>query len=141
MTRTSPFSGPVARLVLICGLGLGGPGFAAAQSAYLWEELGSGDGLTVSYNPLTVKVRDGMATFLEKVAYATPAPLPNGQAMSYYTVSMTIDCAADTYAHADFTAYGTEGSVIPNVNDPTPSGMNPIAAGGAPAAFKAKFCK
>ena len=131
INRAAPFA--LAGVLVLAGT-------AAAQSAYLWEELGSGDGLTVSYNPLTVKVQDGMATFLEKVAYDTPAALPNGQAVSYYTVQMTIDCGANTYEHADFTAYSAEGVAIPNVNDPTPPGMNAIAGGGAPAAFKAKFC-
>lgn len=114
---------------------------AAAQSSYLWEELGSSDGMTVSYNPLTVRHTDGQVSFLEKVSFASPVPISNGQKMSYYTVEMTIACAADTYAHANYTVYGGDGEVIPDVSDPTPAGMNAIAPGGAPAAFKAKFCK
>ena len=132
INRAAPFG--LAGVLMLAGT-------ASAQSAYLWEELGSGDGLTVSYNPLTVKVQDGMATFLEKVAYDTPAPLPNGQAVSYYTVQMTIDCGAATYEHADYQAYDSDGAVIANVSDSTPPGMHPIAPGGAPAAFQAKFCK
>ena len=126
-------------LAIISALVIGGG--ASAHSAYLWEELGSADGLTVSYNPLTVKVENGVATFLEKVAYATPASLPNGEAVSYYTVRMTIDCAAGTYAHADYQAYDSDGAAMTNVSDSTPPGMHPIAPGGAPAAFQAKFCK
>lgn len=116
-------------------------GAAAAQSSYLWEELGASDGMTVSYNPLTVRHTDGQVSFLEKVSFANPVPISNGQKMSYYTVEMTIACAANTYAHANYTVYGGDGEVIPNVNDPTPAGMNPIPADGAPIAFKAKFCK
>jgi hypothetical protein len=112
---------------------------ANAQSAYLWEELGTGDGLTVSYNPLTVRRNSGVVTFLEKVSYATPAQLPNGRAVGYYTVDMTINCAANTYSHANFTAYTTDGTVIPNVADTVPAGAHAIE-GGAPSAFKTKFC-
>ena len=116
-------------------------GLASAQSSYLWEELGSSDGMTVSYNPLTVRHTDGQVSFLEKVSFASPVPISNGKKMSYYTVEMTIACAADTYAHANYTVYGGAGDVIPNVQDPTPAGMNPIPPEGAPIAFKAKFCK
>ena len=112
-----------------------------AQSAYLWEELGSGDGLTVSYNPLSVQHENGMVTFLEKVSYATPAVLPDGQQVGYYTVKMTIDCAAKTYAHADYTAYTPAGVVVPGVADSTPAGMNAISPGGVPDDFRVKFCK
>ena len=119
---------------------LGSAGTAAAQSAYLWEELGSGDGVTVSYNPLTVTHRNGSVTFLEKFAYDTPQQAPNGQLVSYYTVQITIDCAASTYAHADFMAYNAEGTALPDVADSTPAGMNPISPGGVPDEFKTKFC-
>lgn len=114
---------------------------AAAQSSYFWEELGSSDGMTVSYNPLTVRHTDGRVSFLEKVSFASPVPISNGKKMSYYTVEMTIACAADTYAHANYTVYDGDGDVVPNVDDPTPAGMNPIPADGAPIAFKEKFCK
>lgn len=116
-------------------------GSVAAQSTYLWEELGSADGLTVSYNPVSVRHENGLVTFLEKLSYATAQTLPNGQLMGYYTVRMTIDCAASTYAHADYTAYTAAGVVIPGVTDPTPAGMNAISPGGAPDAFRIKFCK
>ena len=106
-------------------------GLASAQSSYLWEELGSSDGMTVSYNPLTVRHTDGQVSFLEKVSFASPVPISNGKKMSYYTVEMTIA----------YTVYGGDGDVIPNVQDPTPAGMNPIPPEGAPIAFKAKFCK
>lgn len=116
-------------------------GTVAAQSTYLWEELGSGDGLTASYNPLSVQNENGIVTFLEKISYATPAVLPDGQQVSYYTVKMTIDCAAKTYAHADYTAYTAAGVVVPGVTDTTPAGMNAISPGGVPDAFRIKFCK
>lgn len=128
----------VAALVVI--LALTSAGAASAQSAYLWEELGSGDGITASYNPLSVRRSEGVVTFLEKVSYAAPATLPNGKSMGYYTVEMSIVCAADTYEHANYTAYTPAGEVIPGAVDPTPSGMNAIAPGGVPAAFKTKFC-
>ena len=127
--------------VVMTVLALATAGPVIAQSAYLWEQLGTDGDLTISYNPLTVRHNNGVVTFLEKVAYGTPAPLPNGTSVSYYTVDMTIDCAASTYSHSNFTAYSAEGTVIPNVSDSTPAGMNPITPdGGAPAAFKTKFC-
>ena len=115
-------------------------GSVSAQSASLWEEFGSGDGLTISYNPLTVRHNNGVVTFLEKVSYATPPTLSNGQRVAYYTVDMTINCAASTYAHANFTTYTAEGTVIPGVTDPTPAGMNAIPPGSAPDSLKTKFC-
>jgi hypothetical protein len=116
-------------------------GLANAQSSYLWEELGSGDGITASYNPLSVRHSEGVVTFLEKISYASPSTLSNGKSMGYYTVEMTIACAADTFEHANYPAYTPAGEVIPGVEDPTPSGMNPISPDGVPAAFKTKFCK
>lgn len=128
----------IASIFALAALSAAGP--VSAQSASLWEEFGSGDGLTVSYNPLTVRHNDGVVTFLEKVSYATPATLPNGQRVAYYTVDMTINCAANTYSHANFTTYAADGAVIPGVNDPTPAGMNAIPPGTPPAAFRTKFC-
>ncbi|MDP1875187.1 surface-adhesin E family protein [Phenylobacterium sp.] len=116
-------------------------GSANAQSSYLWEELGSGDGLTACFNPLSVKHENGMVTFLEKISYAMPTAISGGRSMSYYTVKMTIDCAASTYQHADFIAYSADGAALTGVQDPTPSGMHPISPGGVPAAFQGKFCK
>ncbi|MCG9915057.1 MAG: hypothetical protein MH112_01690 [Phenylobacterium sp.] len=129
----------LAPLALV--LTLATAGTVAAQSTYLWEELGSGDGMTASYNPLTVKHENGVVTFLEKISYATPGELPDGRLMGYYTVKMTIDCAAKTYAHADYTAYTAAGVVVPGVADSTPAGMNAISPGGVPDDFRVKFCK
>lgn len=128
----------LASFVAVLALSVHGP--VVAQSAYVWEELGSGDGMTVSYNPLTVRHNSRRVTFLEKVSYSTPQPLGDGVSQGYYTVDITIDCAANTYQHANYTAYTAEGAVIPGAADSTPAGMNPIAPGGAPSAFKAKFC-
>lgn len=121
-------------------LAIGGAGLASAQSTYLWEELGSGDGITASYNPLSVRHSEGRVTFLEKISYATPTPLSSGESLGYYTVEITIACAADTYEHANYIAYTPAGDVIAGAEDPTPAGMNAIAPGGVPAAFKNKFC-
>lgn len=125
---------------LVAALAMTGAGVASAQSTYLWEELGSGDGITASYNPLSVRHAEGKVSFLEKITYAPPTPLSSGKLLGYYTVEITIACAANTYEHANYTAYTPEGDVIAGVEDPTPSGMNAIAPGGVPAAFKGKFC-
>lgn len=115
-------------------------GAAGAQSAYLWEELGSGGGVTASYNPLSVHHEGDLVVFLQKVSFDPPNEEVHGQKVGAYTIKQTIDCAANTFQHADYLAYSPAGVAMPQLADPTP-GANPILPGGLPALFKAKFCK
>ena len=126
--------------VLISFLATATAGPVLAQSAYLWEELTSGNGMTISYNPLTVRHSNGMVTLLEKTSYDTPQPLGNGISQGYYTVDLTIDCAANTYSHANYTAYTADGAVISDATSPFPAGMMAIPTESPPEGFKMKFC-
>jgi len=129
------------RTSVIVGVVLAGlAGTAGAQSAYLWEELASGNGVTISYNPLTVHREGTVVNVLQKAAFTPYFTTSNGQTASYYTSHLAIDCQANTVTRSNYTAYAANGEVIAGATDQNPHGTVPIPPDSGPAAFKEKLC-
>ena len=117
-----------------------GAGTVGAQSDYLWEQLASGDGFTISYNPLTVRREGTVVNVLEKAEFSPPFTTSNGQSASYYTSHLAIDCQANTVTRSNYMAYAPNGDAIVGATDLNPQGTVPIPPDSGPAAFKDKLC-
>lgn len=115
-------------------------GTASAQSAYLWEQLASGNGVTISYNPLSVRREGTVVNVLQKAAFSPSFTTSNGKTASYYTSHLAIDCQANTVTRSNYTAYAPNGEAIAGATDQNPQGTVPIPPDSGPAAFKAKLC-
>ncbi len=107
-------------------------GAASAQSAYVWETVGSQAGLTLSYNPLTVSKADGVSTVTIKIEGSGPAMSTDaeGHPLAWYTERMAINCAAATYADLEMTGYNAAGTVTlskQNVHGMVPNAQSPVA--------------
>lgn len=126
--------------VLLAVLLVSGSGTAGAQDAYLWEELASGEGETISYNPLTVSRDGAVVNVLQKVAFSTPFTTSNGVAATYFTSHLAINCEANTVTRSDYTAYNTDNNAIAGATDPAPQGTVSIDPESGAAMFKEKFC-
>ena len=117
-----------------------GAGTAGAQSAYVWEELVSGNGETISYNPLTV-TRDGAVVYVfQKVALSSSFITSNGQTARFSTSRLAINCQANTVTRSDYTAYDAANNAIAGATDQNPQGTVPIDPESGAAMFKEKFC-
>ena len=108
-------------------------GAAAAQGAYVWETVGSQDGYTLSYSPLTVSKADGVSTATIKFEGSGPGmPTdPQGKPVAWYVERMAINCAAKTYADLELTYYNSAGAVTysqQNVHGMVPNSESPVAS-------------
>lgn len=115
-------------------------GTAGAQSAYVWEELASGDGETISYNPLTVSRDGAVVNVLQKVAFSSPFTTSNGVAATYFTSHLAINCEANTVTRSDYTAYDADNNAIAGATDQAPQGTVSIDPESGAAMFKEKLC-
>jgi hypothetical protein len=109
-------------------------GAASAQGAYVWETVGSQDGYTLSYNPLTVSKADGVSTVTIKLEGTPPAVMPTdsqGKPVAWYVERMSINCAAQTYADLEMTGYNAAGDVTmstKNAHGMVPNAQSPVAS-------------
>lgn len=125
---------------LLAVLFVGCAGTAGAQSAYVWEELASGDGETISYNPLTVSRDGAVVNVLQKVAFSSPFTTSNGVAATYFTSHLAINCEANTVTRSDYTAYDADNNAIAGATDQAPQGTVSIDPESGAAMFKEKLC-
>jgi hypothetical protein len=113
---------------------------AGAQSAYVWEELASGDGETISYNPLTVRRDGAVVNVLQKVAFSSPFTTSNGVSASFFTSHLAINCEANTVTRSNYTAYDASDNAIAGATDQAPQGTVPIDPESGASMFKDKLC-
>lgn len=116
---------------------------AAQAQAYVWKEVGSGPGVTVFYNPLTVSTESGVTTVTTRRVYSPPQPGANlsGQAVMVASVveKMGINCAANTSSDLMSTYHDASGAEL--YSQGNVHGQQPIPAGSLASSMAPVVCK